>query len=283
MITNETLYRQGRRLLIAAFLLSFLLHGAGALVWGYFSGRVPWLEPRPKPETIVVLSSATTIRHETVPVPVQLHREVQTTQSVDQHPSRAEQSEDRVRVTVAAAPPARRELTYTAPSAPPTPAQTSAPAARQPAPMTALQRDEAMFRREVAQLQARNNPMSVATISPRPASSYRRSYVNISGVDRNQETYEGIVTPTQTWFDGQRRCHYASYDVEYSSGASDRGSIPWPLCYALDHDPMVLPDGQPVPNGSPVPPQDLYPMEGYVLPPGTYLTQFLRLLYSRQF
>jgi hypothetical protein len=45
---------------------------------------------------------------------------------------------------------------------------------------------------------------------------------------------------------------------------------------------MMLADGTPVPNGSPVPAVDLYPMPGYVLPPGTYLTKFLKLLYDRQ-
>lgn len=283
VISNPTLYRYGQRLLIAAILLSLLFHGAGVLVWGYIAGLFPWFAPKPKPERLVVLSSATTITRRTVPVPIQLHHQ-SSTQAVPQEAPRALAAQGEERAVVAVATPPRRELTYTAPSAPPQPRVERAqprPAAPR-SPLSPLQQAEVSFQHEVAQFHARDNPLSVATIAPRPASAYRRSYVNISGIDRNQETYQGIVTPTQTWLEGQQRCHYASYDVEYSTGASDKGNIPWPLCYAPDRDPMMLPDGQPVPNGSPVPARDLYPMDGYTLPPGTYLTQFLRQLYNRQ-
>jgi len=288
VISNPTLYRYGQRLLIAALVLSLVFHTLGFLIWGALSGRLPWLQPRNKPETMVVLSSATTISHLPVPHAAQPRNQQSASHPVAPQPPRRAtrpQPQTRRQVAVAAAPQVRRELSYTAPAAPPKPQPRQATRPQPPSrPSTAqrLEQDEALFQREVAQLQARNNPMSVATISPRPAAAYRRSYLNISGVNRSQETYEGIVTPTQTWLDGSLRCHYASYDVEYSSGASDKGNIPWPLCYRPDLDPMSLPDGRPVPNGSPVPAQDLFPMQGYVLPPGTYLTQFLRQLYARQ-
>lgn len=292
VISNPTLYRYGQRLLIAALVLSLFFHVAGIVVWGLVNGRIPWLHPREPSEPIIALSSSTTIQHITVPSPPQpiSHARSQTPPvppapprigAVGTGPAAGAYTPTRARASL-------RELTYAAPSAPPTPEPTSRPAAAA-RPRTAhesfaqrLSAEERVFTREVAQLRAQNNPLSVATIPPRPPSSYRRAYLNVSGIDRNQDHYEGIVSPIQTWTYGSLRCHYATYDVEYSSGANDKGNIPWPLCYPPAQDPLTLPDGRPVPNGSPVPAEDLFPMDGYVLPTGTYLTEFLRQLYNRQ-
>lgn len=290
MITNPTLYRRGQRLLVAALLLSLFFHAAGFAVWGFIFGFPRWLNPRPQTEPIVVLSSATTIRHEAVPAPPQpaQHGNENAHPAPPHLAQRAAQpqQQEQPQRAITPAQATERELAYTAPSAPPQPV---AHRASRPRPATPQQRfsqrlaqEQQAFAREVAELRARNNPMSVATIAPRPPSAYRRAYLNISGVDRNLDRYEGLVTPIQTWIEDGLRCHYVTYDVEYTSGASDRGNIPWPLCYPPSQDPMVLPDGRPVPNGSPVPVIDLFPMQGYVLPQGTYLTQFLRQLYNRQ-
>lgn len=297
VITNPTLYRYGQRLLVAALLLSLFFHFAGILVWGIVYGRVPWLRHREPMEPIVALSTSTTIERITVPMPSQrVSRTRSKTPPVPPAPPHLAAAGSgapagRYSPTHSRAP---RELTYTAPLAPPTPEPTTRPAPPRPAqapprPLTPQQRfaqnlaaEERAFTREVAQLRARNNPLSVATIAPRPPSSYRREYLNISGIDSNQEHYEGIVSPIETWTQGSLRCHYATYDVEYSSGADDKGNIPWPLCYPPGQDPLTLPDGRPVPNGSPVPAEDLFPMTGYVLPRSVFLTQFLRQLYNRQ-
>ena len=145
-----------------------------------------------------------------------------------------------------------------------------------------IARTQTMTQREIAQLQRQNNPLSVATIKPRPASAFRRTYFNISGIDRNLNRYEGLITPTRTWSEGNLRCHYADYNVQYTYGGTDKGSIPWPLCYRPDSDPMMLPDGTLAPTGTPVPPEDLIPMAGYVKPRGYYLTPFLQSLYDRR-
>ncbi len=78
------------------------------------------------------------------------------------------------------------------------------------------------------------------------------------------------------WDDGALRCHYVSYNVEFSTGGSESGYIPWPLCLPRSHDVLSLP------IGSPVPTEDLLPAADYTLPPGTYLTPFLRWLYDRR-
>lgn len=296
MITNPTLHRWRDRILVAAFALSLWLHFFGFLLWGLFSGKLAWLRPPDTTEPVVALSSSTTIEHVSVPIPTQplAHASTEhpptpkTPHLSSQRPSQA-QPQVQPKPAVAAAPPVRRELTYLVPSAPPTtqphPTMPARPERPQP-PRRAtfaqqLQQEQAAFRREVAELRARDNPLSVATISPRPASAYTKEYFNISGITNKQEHVEGIITPTRTWIQGTLRCHYAAYDVEFSSGANDKGDIPWPLCYAFSDDPMTLPDGRPAPNGSPVPAEDLFPMPGYVLPEGTYLTVFLRHLYDR--
>ncbi len=284
MISNPTLYRRGQRFLIAAIVLSLLLHTGGAVVWSIATGRWPWLQPPPHQEKMVVLSTATTIGRMSVPVPVRAYHNPHPARMGEQLARHASSTEEQARVAMAATPVPRRELTYVAPHAPPKPAKKPrrAHVARLSALAMQMAQDQASFTREIARLQTRDNPLSVATIPPRPPSSFRRDYMNVSGVVSRRETFQGIVTPLRTWFEGNMRCHYASYDVEYSSGADDKGDIPWPLCYRPSLDPMVLPNGEPVPNGSPVPAEDLFPMEGYVLPSGTYLTKFLRLLYDRQ-
>lgn len=295
MISNPTLYRWGQRLLIGALILSLFFHFAGIVIWGIVSGRWQWLRPQP-PEPMIVLSSSTTIQHRSVPVPSQPTNRseppVQPRPPTPPHlavqPQQATEPAPNAPNVHAVAPAGRPELTYTAPLAPPKPQQhhvfKERIVPRRATPLTFAQRlaqEQQSFQREVAQLRARDNPLSVATIPPRPPSSYQRSYLNISGVDRRAESFEGLVTPVRTWMENGMRCHYAMYDVQYSSGAMDRGNIPWPLCYLPSRDPMTLPDGTPVPNGSPVPTILLYPMDGYVLPPGTFLTQFLRGLYER--
>jgi hypothetical protein len=292
VISNPTLLRRAQRLLMAALALSLFLHFAGFAVWGWIWGLPHWLRPQPHSEPMIVLSSATTISHQPEPVPDQpAHR------ATPQHPARPvpprppQRAALPTRATapqraVAVARPAHRELTYVVPSASPQPERRRRTVERPPSPQQLftqrLAQEEQSFQREVVALRARNDPMSVATIPPRPPSSFRRAYFNVSGVDRNLDRYEGLVTPIETWSENGLRCHYATYDVEYTSGASDKGNIPWPLCYPPSQDPMMLPDGRPVPNGSPIPAIDLFPMQGYVLPPGTYLTDFLRQLYNRQ-
>ncbi|HEY9085798.1 MAG TPA: hypothetical protein VIN40_07680 [Candidatus Tyrphobacter sp.] len=275
MISNPALYRRRDKVLLWAVAFSLLIHVLGFLLYGAFRGYLPaWLHPRSKPEQIIVLSSSMRIEHRSVPQPARpMHRGSRPARSA--RPV-APQPQARPQRRIAVAPPVHRELTQPVPSASPRPQprRSEAPAAQTFAQR--LAREQSAFAREVAQLRRQNNPLSVATIAPRPASAYRRTYFNISGIQTpRSEHVEGIVTPIRSWREGALHCYYANYNVEFSNGSGDSGEIPWPLCYPPDHDVMQLP------SGSPIPAIDLFPMEGYVLPAGTYLTHFLRELYNR--
>jgi hypothetical protein len=302
MISDPALYRRGNRLLGAAILFSLIAHLFGIFSYLWVQGWVPWLKfTHERKEERVALSTSMVIRRITVPqlsypnTPGQQGTKgVRVRPERPQQPQRPEQPQQprRAQREVAATRPAFRELTKPTPRATPLPPspqplrpqlQSSQPSRLSPAESVAqmLARQQPMYEREVAQLQRRNNPLSVATISPRPASAFKRAYFNISGIDTKLNHYEGLVTPTRTWYEGSLRCHYADYDVEYAYGGTDKGSIPWPLCYHPDQDPMTLPDGSPAPSGTPVPARDLFPMAGYIRPAGLYLTPFLESLYER--
>jgi hypothetical protein len=298
MISNPALYRRTNRVLGAAVIFSLLVHLAGFATYLYIQGRIPWLQPqREKPEQPVVLSTAMRVSRITVPElshaleqgsrsSPQAHPEVRVQPQPQNPPEQPRSITSKARAAIP--PAARKELAVATPSATPMeprpqPSTAAARAANPTRPETVAQmlaREQPLYEREIARMREQS-PLSTATISPRPPSAFRRAYFNVSGVDRNLNRFEGLVTPTRTWNENGMRCHYADYDVEYQYGGTDKGSIPWPLCYAPSLDPMSLPDGTPAPNGTPVPTIDLYPMPGYVLPQGTYLTPFLELLYRR--
>lgn len=283
MITDADLYRRRDRLLPAAFLFSLLVHVLGIAVYSIVQGRMPWIPPPQKREPLVVLSTATTIRHITVP---QVSRTVGRTAHAPRY-ARSErvaelpQPAPTPRPTprpVVPTPEPRRELAIIKPSAPPAP---SPQPSRAPTRTTTetfaqrLEREQEAYRREIARLQQANNPLSAATLPPRPASSFRREYVNVSGIDKPDTTRgEGVVTPVRKWRENGLNCYYADYAVEFAHGGSEDGLIPWPLCYDPDHDMLALGEGALIPK------EYLAPMRDYTLPAGTYLTQFLQYLYN---
>jgi hypothetical protein len=301
MISDPALYRRRDRLLPVAFALSLLLHVFGIAAFRLVAGHFPWVNPPKKHEPIVVLSSATTISRITVPHlahPVEranrsLPAQRPEPRMVQQRPQRPV-PQQRLRQVAAAPPPAYREVTVPAPSASPMPspapshpAERTAPRLRRaqqqqqshesPAQRLAqmLAREQPSYRREIAQLQRQDNPLSAATISPRPPSAFRREYINVSGIDLPGSHYnEGIVTGIERWREDGLNCYYANYVLEYYRGGTESGTIPWPLCYAPDHDMMELGEGALIPK------EYLAPMRDYVLPPGTYLTPFLQYLYE---
>ncbi len=183
MISDPALYRRRDSVLLWALALSLLVHLLGFLLFGAIRGHLPsWLHRQNKPEQIVMLSSSTTIEHRAVPQRPQPMRRGSHSAAA----TRPVAPRPQVRPRVAAAPPALRELTQPAPSATPMPQphRSAAPVAQSFAQR--LAREEAAFSREVAQLRRQNNPLSVATIPPRPASAYRRVYMNVSGVKFTQ-------------------------------------------------------------------------------------------------
>jgi hypothetical protein len=77
------------------------------------------------------------------------------------------------------------------------------------------------------------------------------------------------------WRANDMSCYYVRYIAQFTSGGSEDGVIPWPVCYPLNDDVMINP---PYPHDLPIP----VPQRDYVLPPGTYLTPLLRSIYDRR-
>ncbi len=277
MISDSALYRRRDSLLFWAVALSVLIHALGFVLYGAFRGYLPaWLHPPNRPAQIIMLSSSTRIEHRSVPERAQpRHRGVRAPQSA--RPV-APRPQVRPRRQVAAAAPAYHELAQPAPSATPMPQpqRSAAPAAQTFAQR--LAREQAAFTREVAQLRRQDNPLSIATIPPRPASAYRRAYVNTSGINGKQISAVDVVTPIRNWIGDGLDCYYVHYDVQFSTGAAESGEMPWPLCFSPQHNAL----SPTLPVGSEIPTQDLLPRADYVLPSGTYLSPFLRWLYNQR-
>jgi hypothetical protein len=300
MISDPALYRRRNRLLPTAFVISLALHVLGITAYTLFARHLPWINPTHEKEPIIVLSSATTISHLTVPyVSRPLSRGMRGSRSsrpdlriAQQQPERQQQPQrrQRPRLLAVAPPPAYRELTVPASKATPMPSpEPSRPAVRQaPQPQSQasretpqqrfaqmLAREQSAYRREIAQLQEQNNPLSAATMSPRPPSAFRRSYINISGLQMTNPVTEAIATPVRRWTEDGLNCYYAHIDVAYSDGAGEDETLPWALCYPPDRD--VLGSAA---DGALIPVRYFAPMRGFELPPGTTLTPVEQFLYN---
>lgn len=298
MISDPALYRRQNRLLPAAFVLSLLLHVVGVTLYVVFAKHLPWIAPVPREQQpFIVLSSSTTISHLTVPyISRPTSRGTQGSRGSRPEPRIAQQQpqqpqEQQHPRQIAVAPPrAFHELTVPARSATPMPSPEPSHRAERQAPQPQSQasretpqqrmaqmlaREQSVYRREIAQLQAQNNPLSAATISPRPPSAFRRMYINVSGIQSDNPVVEAIATPVRRWTDGGMNCYYAHIDVAFSDGAGESEVLPWALCYPPDRD--VLGTSA---NGALIPVKYFAPMRGYALPPGTTLTPVEQFIYS---
>lgn len=121
-----------------------------------------------------------------------------------------------------------------------------------------LERDQAGFAREVAQLNAQNDPHAIPTIDPAARQSATKSYAfNIPSSMRGDEHGNGIITPTRSWREGGLDCYYGRYEYTYPDGAMESGNIVWPFCFEPRSDPFRQP-----PHPIPFP----LPLIGFKLP-----------------
>lgn len=126
-----------------------------------------------------------------------------------------------------------------------------------------IERDEAGYTREVAQLNAQNDPHAIPTIDPSARQSSSKSYAfQIPQSAHGDEHGNGIITPTRAWSDNGRNCYYARYEFTYPSGSTESGDIVWPLCFDPTADPFKEP-----PHPIPFP----LPLVGFQLPLGVQL------------
>ena len=163
--------------------------------------------------------------------------------------------------------PARHELAKENVAASPQPPERPHPVA-----VTAIQRDRTAFAKEVAQLNQRNDPHAIPTIDPASAQSASKSYSFDAARSNDGESHgNGLIIPVRSWHERGLDCYYARYEYTYPSGASEEGSIPWPVCYEPYADPFHQP-----PHPMPFP----LPESGYALPPGTYMPPLEKQVYD---
>lgn len=174
------------------------------------------------------------------------------------------------RKPVRAAPPpapAYHELAKEAPNAP-----AQAPQRPRRVVISSIQRDQTAFANEVAQLNRRNDPHAIPTIDPASAESASKSYAfDASRSGGGGDHGNGVITPVRGWRQGGLDCYYARYTYTYPSGASEEGTIVWPVCFDPASDPFHEP-----PHPMPFP----LPQAGYTLPPGTQMPPLEKQAYD---
>ena len=209
-------------------------------------------------EKLLVSSTSVRIEHRTIPQPRSVPARtlpVRSTSQAEKMPARR--------------PPARRaEIVRTNPNATPEPR----PAQREASLAQTLAAQERRFARESQAISADNHALSIATIAPQAPAAYERSYMDLSGRDR-EEHVSAVLRVLSKFETASLHCYYVHYDAEFSGGGTDDGNIPWPICYPKDHDAMLPLDQV---HTLPVP----APQPGYVLPPGVVLSPLLRDIYT---
>jgi hypothetical protein len=135
-----------------------------------------------------------------------------------------------------------------------------------------IERDEAGYAHEVAQLNAQDDPHAIPTIDPSSQESPTKSYsFDIPSSMSGEQHGNGIITPVQSWHEDGRDCYYGRYEFTYPDGAEEYGSIVWPFCFDPEADPFKLP---PHPIPFPLPPV------GFKMPPDTQVPPIEREVYE---
>jgi hypothetical protein len=135
-----------------------------------------------------------------------------------------------------------------------------------------LTTQEQRFAQEAQQFRAQNNPLSLAPARHELPAAFHRSYFDTPGHVQKDAVQIQLI-PLRHWFSGTTICYYARYVAQFSTGAGEDGTIPWPVCYPLGDDQIANP---PYVHDVPLP----LPPSGYVLPGGTYLTPLLARIYA---
>lgn len=146
------------------------------------------------------------------------------------------------------------------------------PRPRPPVP-SRIERDEAGFAKEVAQLNKENGAHAIPTIDPASAESPTKDYAfNVPSSLRGEEHGNGIITPTRRWRDNGRDCYYGRYEFTYPDGSMEYGDIVWPFCYNPGSDPFNQP-----PHEIPFP----FPLAGFKLPADAQLPPIEKSVYEQ--
>lgn len=232
-------------------LISAVLHVVILTLVFYAVARV--FVQRGERETISETSTVT-IRHEVhaTPRPVAVRHAVHSARREETAPAHVPLPELAKRVSYAATPLPLQH-------------RTSVP--------SKIERDEAGYAKEVAKLNAQDDPHAIPTIEPSRRQPSSKQYAfNVPASLRGDEHGNGIITPTQHWHDNGRNCYYGRYEFTYPDGSEEDGDIVWPFCYDPAVDPFRLP-----PHEIPFP----LPLPGYRLPPNTQLPPIEKSVYQQ--
>lgn len=167
----------------------------------------------------------------------------------------------------AAAPPPH-ELARIVPSAPPQPPK------RHHANVlaTRIATDASVYAREVAKLNAGNNPTAIPTIDPATRQSASKNFgMQLPDGTNVASAGNGLITTTRRWRDHGLDCYYGHYEYTYGNGTTESADIAWPFCYQPSNDPFLR-----LPHPIPMP----LPIAGYRVPPGTQLPPLERDVYQ---
>ncbi len=273
IFSDDTPDRSRRTLalsLVASTAFNLALWMLAAAIAGW-SLKIP-LRVKQHEREFVVSSTSLRIERRTVPRPIH-HVAPPQPQKQALQPQHAspQAAAAPARAVRRAAPP--RELAREVPQAPPQPQHRPRPA-KASSLQAQLAREEREFAREAQTLRESRAPLSIATITPQQPSTFRRTLLDESG-GRPRESIDAILVPLpgKHWLANGLSCYYVHYYATYSTGGSEDGNIPWPVCYPAAHDAM-LPLNRvhqlPIPE----------PPVGYVLPPGTALGPLLNAIYT---
>jgi len=269
MISEERDQERGAKTLLWAFVVSIVIHALilPAVFWSWT--RSVLISQQPREREWVVSSTAVKIERRTVPQPRSRPTPPRPRQHAPQR--RPVVPQPRPQAVRPAAP--RQEIARTAPAAPPQP-QKRPQQTPEPSLESQLERQQETFSQEVARLHEQNRPLSIAARREPPASAYRRTYFDVPGHSHREEI-EALLLPMRHWLAKDMSCYYVRYIAQFTTGGSEDGVIPWPVCYPAGDDAMANP---PYPHDLPIP----TPQRDYVLPAGTYLTPLLRSIYERR-
>ncbi|HLY03788.1 MAG TPA: hypothetical protein VKR56_14985 [Candidatus Cybelea sp.] len=135
-----------------------------------------------------------------------------------------------------------------------------------------IERDQAGFAQEVAQLNKANDPRAIPTIDPGSQESATKDYAfTVPSALRGDPRGNGIITPTRHWRDNGLHCYYARYEFTNPDGSEEDGEIVWPFCFDPGADPFMLP-----PHRIPFP----FPRAGFKLPADALLPPQEKAVYE---
>ena len=261
--------RRKRDWLPWAILASLFIHAIFVIVFGWLSWLFATHLVARLPQEFRGQSTAITIERRNRPR-VPLHEPTRMKQQRPAARPTHARKEVATRTQPQHAAPPRRELTHTVAHAPYQPPRSVA----HPSFSQQLAQQRRDFAREAKRLHEKNNPLSISTAAPNPA-AFHQEHADASGQYTQTEAVYAWLLPVRHWFAKGQSCYYVHYDMGTSTGGTEDGYMPWPICYPKDHDAMLPLDQQ---HYLPIP----YPPSGFSLASGTYLTPFLRGIYDRR-